>query len=207
MTLVVPLFLVSHRPRLHLFSLDVASNWCSLYLHLTVFVQESVLSIQDLPLLLEHADQPSFALSLLQKVFIIPPPIRKQSIVISVSVCLCVCVCLSAIISSELHVRSSPVFVHVSCWRGSVLCQRSDTFRISGFMDDVIFAHKLRLLNVAARLRQWASHSHTALSLARRNTCCRQRTLGTTSCSQPLLGHSGNAQYLVSCLHMMYLCI
>ena len=29
----------------------------------------------------------------------------------SVSVCLSVCVCLSAIISSELHVRSSPNFL------------------------------------------------------------------------------------------------
>ena len=39
----------------------------------------------------------------------------------SVSVCLClcvrVCVCLSAIISSELHVRSSPTFVHVTYGR------------------------------------------------------------------------------------------
>jgi len=36
----------------------------------------------------------------------------------SVSVCLCLCVrvclCLSAIISSELHVRSSPTFVRVT---------------------------------------------------------------------------------------------
>ena len=29
---------------------------------------------------------------------------------------------------------------------------------ISGFMDDVVFAHKLRLLDVAARLRQRGSH-------------------------------------------------
>jgi len=36
--------------------------------------------------------------------------------------------------------------------RGSVLLwRRGDTLR---FMDDVIFAHKLRLFNVAARLRQ-----------------------------------------------------
>jgi len=39
-----------------------------------------------------------------------PPPIGERSIVMSVSVCLSVCVCLSAIISSELHVRSSPHF-------------------------------------------------------------------------------------------------
>jgi len=75
----------------------------------------------------------------------------------SVSVCLsvCLCVCLSAITSPELHVRSSPIFVHVTYGRGSVLLwQRSDNLRISGFVDDVIFAHKLRLLDVAARPRQ-----------------------------------------------------
>jgi len=36
-------------------------------------------------------------------------------------VCLCVFVCLSAIISPKLHVRSSPIFVHVSYGCGSVL--------------------------------------------------------------------------------------
>jgi len=55
-------------------------------------------------------------------------------------------------------------FVHVSHGRGSVpLLQLTDTFRISGFMDDVIFAHKPRLLDVAAQL--WRS-SHEAASLA-----------------------------------------
>jgi len=41
-----------------------------------------------------------------------PPPIVERSIVMRMSVCVCVClcVCLSAIISSELHVRSSPNF-------------------------------------------------------------------------------------------------
>ena len=38
------------------------------------------------------------------------PSIEEQSIVMSVSVC----VCLSAIISSELHVRSSPYFYSAS---------------------------------------------------------------------------------------------
>jgi len=46
-------------------------------------------------------------------------------------------VCLSAIISSELHIRSSP---HLG--RGSVLLwRRGDMLRISSFVDDVIFAH------------------------------------------------------------------
>jgi len=57
-------------------------------------------------------------------------------------------------------------FVRVTYGRGSVLFwRRSDTLRISVFIDDVIFAHKLRLLNVGARLRQWGSHA--GLSLAR----------------------------------------
>jgi len=57
--------------------------------------------------------------------------------------------------SAELHVRSSPFFEHVTRGRGSVLLwRRSDVLRISGFMDDVIFAHKRGLLDVAARLRQ-----------------------------------------------------
>ena len=46
-------------------------------------------------------------------------------------------------------------FVHVTYGRGSVLLwRRSDTLRISGFVDDVIFAHMPRLLDVAARLGQ-----------------------------------------------------
>jgi len=36
------------------------------------------------------------------------------------------------------------IFMHVTCGRGSVLLwRRNDMLRISGFVDDVIFAHKL----------------------------------------------------------------
>jgi len=43
---------------------------------------------------------------------------------------------------------------HVTYGRGSVLLwQHSGKLHISGFVDDVIFAHKLMLLNVATRLR------------------------------------------------------
>ena len=99
---------------------------------------------------------------------IIPPPIGERSIVISVSVCLsvCVCVCLSTIISSELHVRplAYQFFVHVTYGRGSVLLwRRSDMLCTSGFMDDDIFVHKPRLLDVAAQLKRSA---HAALGLA-----------------------------------------
>ena len=106
-------------------------------------------------------------------------------------VCLsvCLCVCLSAIISPELHVRSSPIFVHVTYGRGSVLLWRhSDNLRISGFVDDAIFAHKLTGCSTSPLGRDSEAHTYdAALSLARRNTCCRQRTLGTTSCNQSRL--------------------
>jgi len=65
----------------------------------------------------------------------------------------CLCVCLSAIISLELHVRSC--FVHFTYGRGSVLLwRRNDTLCTAGFMDDVIFAHTPRLLDVAAQLKR-----------------------------------------------------
>jgi len=48
-----------------------------------------------------------------------------DSIVMSVSLCVSVC-CLSVVISLELHVRSSPIFVHVTYGRGPViLCRHS----------------------------------------------------------------------------------
>jgi len=78
-----------------------------------------------------------------------------------VCVSVCACVCLSTVISTELHVQYSPKFVH---GRGSVfLWRRSDTLCTSGSMHDVIFAHKPRLLNVAAQLKRCA---HAALGLA-----------------------------------------
>jgi len=80
-------------------------------------------------------------------------------------VCLSVGVYLSAIISSELRVRSSPSFFeHVTNDRCSVLLwRRGDTLCTSGFMDDVIFAHKPRLLHVAAQMKRSA---HAAFGLA-----------------------------------------
>ena len=65
---------------------------------------------------------------------------------VCLSVCGFVCVCLSAIISSDLHVRSSPIrFVHVTYGRGSVLLWRcSDMLCTSGFVDNVMLAHKPR---------------------------------------------------------------
>jgi len=65
------------------------------------------------------------------------------------------CVCLS--VRDHVFGTTRPIFtkfsVLVTYGCGSVLLwQRNDMLRISGFMDDVIFALKLRLLDVAARL-------------------------------------------------------
>jgi len=79
------------------------------------------------------------------------------------SVCLCVFACLESYLrncTSDLH----QFFAHVTYGRGSVLLWRhNDTLCISGFMDDVIFARKPRLLDVAAQLKRSA---YAALGLA-----------------------------------------
>ena len=75
-----------------------------------------------------------------------------------------VCVCLRSNLqnyTSDLHLY---IFVRVVYGRRSVLIwRRSDTLCTSGFMDDVMFAHKPRLLDVAAQLKRSA---HAALGLA-----------------------------------------
>ena len=73
----------------------------------------------------------------------------------------CVCVCVSVIISSELHVRSSPISVHVFYGRGSVMFRRrNDVLCTSGFYGR---RHKPTLLDVTAQLMRSA---HAALGLA-----------------------------------------
>ena len=70
------------------------------------------------------------------------------------------------IISSELHVRSLRKLLRLSplaLARSSSGGVHNDTLCTSGFMDDVIFAHKPRLLDVAAQLKRSA---HAALGLA-----------------------------------------
>jgi len=69
----------------------------------------------------------------------------------------CVFLCLS--VRDRVFGTTRPIFtkvsVHVTYGHGSVLFwRRNDMLCTSGFMDDVIFAHKLRLLDVIARLRQ-----------------------------------------------------
>ena len=79
-----------------------------------------------------------------------------------------VCLCVWLSVRDHIFGTTPPIFnhifVHVTYGRGSVLrWLRSDTSCTSGFMDDVIFAHKPRLLYVTAQLKRSA---HAALGLA-----------------------------------------
>jgi len=93
-----------------------------------------------------------------------PPLLGERSIVMSVSVCLCMCLSVRDHIFGTTRPIFANCFVHVSYGRGSVfLWRRSDTLCASGFINDVIFAHRPRLLEVAALLKHSA---HAALGLA-----------------------------------------
>ena len=83
---------------------------------------------------------------------------RERSIVISVSVCLCV-------LSVRDHIVETTRPIFTNFWRlcSVLLWRRCDMLCTSGFMDDVIFAHKPRLLDVAAQLKRSA---HAALGMA-----------------------------------------
>jgi len=123
-------------------------------------------------------------------------------------VCLSLCVCLSVIISSKLCFRSSPnFFVHVTCGRGSILLWwRSDMLCTSSFMDDVVFVHKPKLLDVAVQLKH---SSHAALDLAINSA--QEYPLHPTdtrvyfSQSEPTRPQWACWIFMTSCLHIMSL--
>jgi len=81
-------------------------------------------------------------------------------------VCLSVCVCMFACPRSYLqnykfHLHQIFCACYLWPWFG-FLWWHSDTLCTSGFMDDVIFAHKPRLLDVTAQLK---CSAHAALGL------------------------------------------
>jgi len=76
----------------------------------------------------------------------------------------CVCVFVLDHIFGTTRPIFTKFFVHVAYGCGSVLLRRhSDMLCTSGFMDDVIFAHKPMLLDVAAQLKL---NAHALLGLA-----------------------------------------
>jgi len=105
--------------------------------------------------------------------YVTPPPVGKRGVLWWA--CLCVCLWTSL---RNLHqiFYACYLCMHVLLWR--------DIMYISSFLDDVIFAHKLTGCSMS--LPGWGSeaHTYTAFTLTHRNTRCRQRTFGTTSCSQ-----------------------
>ena len=76
---------------------------------------------------------------------------------ICLSVCVCVCVCVCVFVRDHIFGTTRPIFttffMHVTYGSGSVLFWHLCT---SGFMDDVIFPHRPRLLDVAAQLKRSA---------------------------------------------------
>jgi len=81
---------------------------------------------------------------------------------------LCVCVCVFVCLRSHLRNYASDLHQffseHVTYGRGSVLLwRRSDMICTYGFMNDVIYAHKKMLLDIATQLKRSA---HAALGLA-----------------------------------------
>ena len=98
----------------------------------------------------------------------------------SVSVCLSVCLSVSDHIFGIVRQIFTKIFVRVAYGRGSVLLwRRSDALCTSGFMDDVIFAHK-----VARRRRPAEAHCTRSLGLGYKLhvviPVAGQRTHGTT---------------------------
>jgi len=88
---------------------------------------------------------------------------------VCLSVCVSVSVCLCRSVRDHIFGTAPPIFsnffVHITYDCDSVrLWRRSDTLCTSGFMDDVIFAHMPRLLDVVAQLKRSA---HAALGLAK----------------------------------------
>ena len=87
----------------------------------------------------------------------------------SVPVCVCVFVCPRSYLrnyTSDLH----QIFVHITYGGVDMLCT-------SGFMDDLIFAHKPRLLDLAAQMKRSA---HRSFGLCAVIPVAGQRTHGTT---------------------------
>ena len=93
-----------------------------------------------------------------------PPPIGERSIVTSVSVCLSVCV----FVRDHIFGTTRPIFTNFLCLLSMAVARSCSggvvtRYVLPVFTDNVIFAHKPGLLDVAAQLRRSA---HAALGLA-----------------------------------------
>ena len=99
----------------------------------------------------------------------------------SVSVCLSQCMSVRDHIFRTTRPIFTEFFVHVTFWRGSVIFwRRSDKLCTSGLMDDVMFAHKPRSLDVAAQLKRSAHSLGLGYKLCAVIPVASQRPHGTT---------------------------
>ena len=104
--------------------------------------------------------------------FITPPPIGERSIAMTVSVCVSVSLCVCSV-REHISGKTRPIFTNFfsACrlltWLGPPLSAlRYDTY--SGFMHDVILAHKPKQLNVAAQMMEAQATSSLGLGYKRR---------------------------------------
>jgi len=98
--------------------------------------------------------------------YLLPPDRESEYCDERVSLSACVVVCL--FVNDHIFGTTRPIFAKmfmlVTYGHSSVLLwRRSDMLSTSGFMGDVIFAHKPKLFDVAAQLKRSA---HAALGLA-----------------------------------------
>jgi len=112
------------------------------------------------------------------------PDKRLLKAVVCVCVCACVRVCVRACVRACVCVCIGDHIFEITC---PILTKFL-------YMSYLHISWGCSTVDVAARLKLWGSHA--ALSLVRRNTRCRQRTLWTTFCSQILVGRCGRAEYL-----------
>ena len=124
----------------------------------------------------------------------------------SVCVCLssCVCVCPRSYLRNYIHVRSSPNILRML----SMAVARSSS---GGVVIRYVFP-VWWMTSVLHKLTGCSTSPPGWGSEARGNTRCRQRTLGTASCSHSLLHWLCRFQwacwiFITSCLHVMFLCI
>jgi len=93
-----------------------------------------------------------------------------------------VSVCVHDHISGTTRPIFTKLFVHFTYGRGSVLLwRRSDMLCISGFVDNVVFAHKPRLLDVAAQLKR-SAHATLGLAIMRSNRPTSYRPTDARDC-------------------------
>ena len=115
-----------------------------------------------------------------QLLIITPPLIGERSIVKTMSVCVCLSVC--GRISRYTHPIFTKIFVPVIFGRSSVLLTAS--WYDSGFVDNVILAHKPRHLNCGSPPDRSSAHVHLrAYFLGRAMVCA--------SC----IGRTGHVEY------------